>query len=63
MERCSVVPNRDIVECPLVSDLKVMVLGDVSEEVGKDVIGFFGMQLNDTLGESKKSRTWFSHKI
>ena len=43
MERCSVVPNRDIVECPLVSDLKVMVLGDVSEEVGKDVVGFFGM--------------------
>jgi hypothetical protein len=52
MPRTPIIPNRQIVFPPLESHLRVVVLRDKVEEIGKDDVGFVFCDAVDSFGEA-----------
>lgn len=47
MERCTVVPDGNVIGFPAVSNLEVVVLRDVELQEVQHTVGFFGRELDD----------------
>ena len=48
-----VIPDRNRANLPFEPDLKIVVLADMLEKVGKEVVGLVEGELVDSFGEAK----------
>jgi len=52
MVRTTIVPNSNVVRVPLKTDLQVMVLSDMAEQIFEKVVRFIFGQFHNAFGES-----------
>ena len=48
----AIIPDRNVVACPAVAHLHVVILRDVPEQERQKYVGFFRVKLDDALRES-----------
>ena len=53
----AIIPYHNVVACPAVAHLHVVILRDVPEQERQEYVGFFRVKLDDELRESGKCQS------